>query len=72
MLLVKAIILCGKQGIAHHGYRDDGRQSETLQENPISNEGNFRAILRYHAEVDDELRHLTFSAQNAMSINKTF
>jgi hypothetical protein len=68
--------LCGKQGIALRGHRDDGRlikQSETSQKDPISNEGNFRAILRYRAEVDDELRqHLTFSAQNAIYTSKTF
>lgn len=59
--IVKAIILCGKQGISLRGHRDDGRlirQLETSQqekEDPKSNKGNLRAISRYRTEVDNGL-----------------
>lgn len=75
--IVGAIILCGRQGIALRGHRDDGsifsEEKETEGENEIaSNEGNFRAILRYRAQGDNILRnHLTHFDKNATYVSKT-
>jgi len=39
------VIFCGRQGIALRGHRDFG----TLTiENPIENNGNLRALMRFH------------------------
>ena len=44
--LLRIVILCGKQGLALGGHRDD-RQSVKR-----SNEGNFVQLLRFKAETD--------------------
>jgi len=43
------ILLCGRQGIALRGHRDDGT-------NEKGNDGHFRAILRLISQDDDVLK----------------
>ncbi|KAI6652512.1 52 kDa repressor of the inhibitor of the protein kinase [Oopsacas minuta] len=43
--LFKIIILCGKQGLAMHGHRDDRVQWE--EEDEGSNKGNFVQLVRF-------------------------
>ena len=65
--IVELIAVCGRQGIALGGHRDTGRISE---EKGGSNEGNFRALLRYRAGGDTNLRHhLEKSAGNALYLS---
>lgn len=62
--IVKTIVLCGRQNIPLRGNVDAGRVNAA---EPDRNEGNFRAILRFRAEVDEQLRrHLSDSSGNAM------
>ncbi|KAL4123082.1 hypothetical protein QTP88_015314 [Uroleucon formosanum] len=43
--VIESIIFCGRQGIALRGHLDFG----TLTiENPVENDGNFRALMRFH------------------------
>ena len=63
--IMKAIHLCGKQGIALRGHRDDCT-TET------GNKGNFLAILNLMAENDSVLRnHLADARRNAKYTSKT-
>ena len=56
--LFKVAILCGKQGLAMRGHRDDRIQWE--DEDRGSNEGNFVQLVRFRAETDTDLAdHLT-------------
>ena len=48
------MILCGRQKLALRGSKDYGKIN--CAENTDFNEGNFRAILRYRANIDTELR----------------
>ncbi len=49
--LMKIVILCGKQGLALRGHRDD--QVNWNDENErCSNEGNFIQLVRFRAERD--------------------
>ena len=50
--LLRIIILCGKQGLALRGHRDDGID---WQYEEISNEGNFIQLVRFRAETDTVL-----------------
>lgn len=66
--IVKTIILMGRQNIALRGRRDDGKISEDV----MAAEGNFKAILKYRAEVDSDLaNHLQNCKANATYISKT-
>lgn len=43
--VIESVIFCGRQGIALRGHRD----FRTLTtENPIENDGNFKALMRFH------------------------
>ncbi|CAH2083533.1 unnamed protein product [Euphydryas editha] len=67
--IVKGIIFCGKQGIPLRGKTDSGRIHITPEpEQPLQNEGNFRALLRYAAESGDKnlSEHLVTSQKNAL------
>jgi len=62
--IVEAILFCGKQGLPLRGHRDSGLIS-VLKE-PDNNEGNFRALLRFRAKIDDDFENfLTRSKRNA-------
>lgn len=67
--IVKAIIFCGKQGISLRGKIDSGRIQITPEpEEPLQNDGNFRALLRFAAESGDKdlAEHLNTSQKNAL------
>ncbi|XP_067620086.1 zinc finger MYM-type protein 1-like [Eurosta solidaginis] len=77
--IVKTIVLCGRQGNALRGHRDDG---PLFQEWPNANneaderenfhEGNFRAILKYRAESDEIFKeNLLSMPKNATYLSKT-
>ena len=71
--LLKIVMLCGKQGLALRGHRDDKIDwSHVSAEHP--NEGNFVKLVRFRAETDQVLAtHLANSPrmldthQNKMS-----
>lgn len=52
--IIDAIILCGRQELALRGHRDSGNINMENQCSD-SNEGNFRAILKYRSQGDKEL-----------------
>lgn len=65
--IIETLILCGRQGLALRGSNDSGR---VTSEEPITNDGNFRALLRYRAKTDEQLNNfLQNSAKNAMYIS---
>ncbi|XP_043655128.1 zinc finger MYM-type protein 1-like [Drosophila teissieri] len=65
--IIETILLCGRQGIALRGSKDTRRLGE---EEPIINDGNFRALLRFRAKTDEQLqKHLRDSPKNAMYIS---
>ncbi len=68
--LFKVAILCGKQGLAMRGHRDDGVHWE--DEGEASNEGNFVQLVRFRAETDEVLAdHLSMCPRNARYTSKT-
>ena len=52
--LFKVILLCGKQGFALRGHRDDHISWE--EEHESTNEGNFIEIVRFRAENDQIMK----------------
>ena len=64
--LLRIVMLCGKQGIALHGHRDDHIMWTNDEELEGENEGNFIELVRLQAETDDVLRrHLNNAPRNA-------
>lgn len=77
--IVETIILCGRKNIPLRGHRDDGHLLEqnlesTESESSVSNEGNFRELLRFRvASGDTKLEnHLKNSSANATYIGKKY
>ena len=69
--LLKIVLLCGKQGIAFRGHRDDCLNWEDI-EDEYSNPGNFIELVRFRAETDNTLsEHLKNSPRNARYTSKT-
>ena len=69
--LLRIIILCGKQGFALRGHRDDHVDWES-EEGKCSNQGNFIELVRFRAETDKILsEHLANSPRNARYTSKT-
>lgn len=67
--LLKVVMLCGKQGLALRGHRDD---TINWEEESTSNEGNFIQLVRFRAETDPILaNHLAKSPRNAHYTSKT-
>ena len=65
--LLRIIILCGKQGFALRGHRDDHVDWES-EEGKCSNQGNFIELVRFRAETDKILsEHLANSTRNDTS-----
>lgn len=65
--IVQTVILCGRQGLALRGSSDTGR---VVPDEPVNNDGNFRALLRFRALTDANLKnHLENSPKNAMYIS---
>lgn len=68
--IVKTTIFLGRQNIAFRGHRDDGELK--IDEEISSNEGNFRAALRFRIESGDkDLEELLKSGRRATRISKT-
>ena len=66
--LLKIVILCGKQGIALRGHRDD--HIDWSSKSP-TNEGNFIQLVRFRAETDALLaKHLAEAPRNAVYTSK--
>ena len=69
--LFKIVLLCGRQGLALRGHRDD-KISWTEDDDTHSNEGNFVELVRFRAETDAVLaEHLAKSPRNAQYTSKT-
>ena len=68
--IAEAIILCGRQGIAFRGHRDDRL---SVEENPNSNHGNFLALLQFRIQAGDKILsdHLQSAPANATYTSKT-
>ena len=70
--LFKVVLLCGKQGIAFLGHRDDCLNWEDADEDLSSNQGNFIELVWFRAETDEVLsHHLQHSPRNAHYTSKT-
>ena len=70
--LLKIVILCGKQGLALRGHRDDHISWSDVEDDKCCNEGNFVELVRFRAETDHVLaQHLAHSPQNARYTSKT-
>ena len=67
--LLKIIILCGKQGLTLHGYRDDKIDWQVYES---GNQGNFAKLVRFRAETDPVLaEYLKEAPKNAQYTSKT-
>ena len=67
--LIKIVLLCGKQGLALRGHRDD--KIGWTDDASDSNEGNFVELVRFRAETDPVLaQHLDKSPRNARYTSK--
>ncbi|XP_015376839.1 PREDICTED: 52 kDa repressor of the inhibitor of the protein kinase-like [Diuraphis noxia] len=62
--IVRAVLLCGRQGLALRGHRDQCSLSLKM---PIENDGNFRALLRYAQDNGDKAlaNHLNTAGANS-------
>lgn len=68
--LLKVVMLCGKQGLALRGHREDRVHWEDVDGS--SNEGNFVQLVRFRAETDTILAdHLAKAPKNARYTSKT-
>ena len=67
--LLRIVILCGKQGLALRGHRDDRIDWQSVER---SNEGNFVQLVRFRAETDRILSaYLSKAPKNARYTSKT-
>ena len=66
--LFKVILLCGKQGLALRGHRDD----QINWDDESNNEGNFIELVCFRAETDENLKmHLQNAPKNPRYTSKT-
>lgn len=65
--VIKCIELCGRQGIALRGHRDDSTADQ------LSNKGNFHALLRLRVDAGDQdlQTHLETCNRNSTYVSKT-
>ena len=69
--LLKIVMLCGRQGLALRGHRDDAIIWED-ESASHGNQGNFAELDRFRAETDEILRnHLHNAPKNAKYTSKT-
>ena len=68
--VARAVVFCGRQGLALGGHRDDWKH---LDETPHANHGNFVALLQFAVEADNEIlaEHLRSAGRNALYTSKT-
>ena len=70
--LFKVVLLCGKQGIAFRGHRDDGLNWEDGNNGSSSNQRNFIELVCFRAETDEvPSQYLQKSPRNARYTSKT-
>ena len=70
--LFKVVLLCGKQGLAFRGHRDDHVNWAELEEDSSLNQGNFIELVHFWAETDHVLSsRLQNSPANARYMSKT-
>ena len=70
--LLRVVMLCGKQGLALRGHRDDNIVWTNEGEGESDNHGNFIELVRFRAESHEVLRHHLQSApRNAVYTLKT-
>ncbi|EEC10980.1 hypothetical protein IscW_ISCW024453, partial [Ixodes scapularis] len=62
--IIELVLFCGRQGIALRGHRDAG---PLTLEDPLENDGNFRALVRLKIRSGDDLLrdHLETAPGNA-------
>jgi len=70
--VIETVKLCALQNIALRGHRDDG-PIDPSGDIPVSNDGNFRALLRFRINAGDVAfqEHLHKTAKNATYVSKT-
>lgn len=69
--LFKVILLCGMQGLALRGHRDNHIEWDEEREES-GNQGNFIALIQFRAETDETLKkHLQNAPRNATYTSKT-
>ena len=70
--IIDTLLTCARQNIALRGHRDDGPVDSTGEE-PMHNDGNFRALLRLRVRGGDtKLKdHLESCKRNASLVSKT-
>ena len=69
--LFKIVLLCGKQGIALWGHRDD-KINWFEQDEDDNNQGNFIELVQFQAETDEILRkQLQNAPRNVKYTSKT-
>lgn len=66
--IISTVLFCGRQGLALRGDNDSGPVSLT---EPSTNDGNFRALLRFRVQSGDETlrKHLEGAARNATYVS---
>ena len=70
--LLKIVILCGKQGLAYHGHRDDQIDFSDMEAELSHNKGNFIELVKFRTETDSNLHnHLKNAPKNATYTSKT-
>ena len=71
--IVDAIIVCGRQGIALRGHRDDSKDHPKPGEYSTGRTGNFLELLNFRVRGGDTVlkEHLTSCGGNAMYTSKT-
>ena len=65
--IVKIVLFCGRQGLAFRGHIESPDSIRDNDPFPISNDGNFRALLRFRVDAgDNDLQnHLQHAPKNA-------
>ncbi len=70
--LLKIVILCGKQGLALRGHRNDHIDWSESQQEKCTNHGNFIELVRFYAKHDHVLaQHLAKAPHKAQYTSTT-
>ncbi|XP_039298901.1 52 kDa repressor of the inhibitor of the protein kinase-like [Nilaparvata lugens] len=70
--IVKTVILLGRQNIPMRGHRDDGPLNLEMSDT-VSNEGNFRALIKFRIDAGDKVLedHINTSSSRSTYISKS-
>jgi hypothetical protein len=71
--IVKTVLFLGRQNIPLRGHRDDGPVSLESESTVFSNEGNFKALLRFRVDAGDKVleKHLNTASSRSTYVSKT-